>query len=305
MFFASRSNRAFSFSSTSFLVRRTSLTSKNTINAAYQYSQQYGITPSTGGGSSGSGSGSGSGGSTIGDVSIGTSVPATNEIVNAIIADAENGQSSSNASYILGYLQQGFKVKGISSSGKAQIGPADTNDQDIWWVLDQVYFSNGSSGGSSGGDDSGSSSGGEYSEPVYGSNGQIIGYNHYSGDGTLLWYEAAHAKGTLGTTTKTFLVNEEGMEAMVTPEGTVISAPSTGYGVIKNEYTERLTDFAADPMNFLNKTFSGYTGTYQNNPSTNEVININGNLNLPNVTDGQSFVDSIRNVALQYTTRRR
>lgn len=278
---------------------------KNTINAAYQYSQQYGITPSTGGGSSGSGSGSGSGGSTIGDVSIGTSVPATNEIVNAIIADAENGQSSSNASYILGYLQQGFKVKGISSSGKAQIGPVNTNDQDIWWVLDQVYFSNGSSGGSSGGDDSGSSSGGEYSEPVYGSNGQIIGYNHYSGDGTLLWYEAAHAKGTLGTTTKTFLVNEEGMEAMVTPEGTVISAPSTGYGVIKNEYTERLTDFAADPMNFLNKTFSGYTGTYQNNPSTNEVININGNLNLPNVTDGQSFVDSIRNVALQYTTRRR
>ena len=58
-------------------------------------------------------------------------------------------------------------------------------------------------------------------------------------------------------------------------------------------------------MNFLNKTFSGYTGTYQNNQSTNEVININGNLNLPNVTDGQSFVDSIRNVALQYTTRRR
>ena len=58
-------------------------------------------------------------------------------------------------------------------------------------------------------------------------------------------------------------------------------------------------------MGFLNKTFSGYSGTYKNNNSTNETININGNLTLPNVTDGQSFVDSIRNVALQYTTRRR
>ena len=120
-----------------------------------------------------------------------------------------------------------------------------------------------------------------------------------------MYYEAAHASGTLGTTTKTFLVNEEGMEAMVTPEGTVISAPTTGYGVIKNEYTERLTDFAADPMSFLNKTFSGYSGTYKNNNSSNETININGNLTLPNVTDGQSFIDSIRNVALQYTTRRK
>ena len=92
---------------------------------------------------------------------------------------------------------------------------------------------------------------------------------------------------------------------MVTPNGTVISAPSSGYGVIKNRYTERLTDFAADPLGFLNKAFTGYSGNYQNNNSSNEIININGNLNLPNVTDGQSFVDSIRNIALQYTTRRR
>lgn len=115
-----------------------------------------------------------------------------------------------------------------------------------------------------------------------------------------------HASGTTGTTTKKFVINENGIEAMVTPDGTVISAPSTGYGVIKNEYTERLTDFAADPLGFLGKMFTGYSGTYQNNNNAkNEVININGNLTLPNVTDGQSFVDSIRNVALQYTTRRR
>lgn len=115
-----------------------------------------------------------------------------------------------------------------------------------------------------------------------------------------------HASGTTGTKTKKFVINENGIEAMVTPDGTVISAPSTGYGVIKNEYTERLTDFAADPLSFLSKMFTGYSGTYQNNNNAkNEVININGNLTLPNVTDGQSFVDSIRNVALQYTTRRR
>ena len=115
-----------------------------------------------------------------------------------------------------------------------------------------------------------------------------------------------HANGTLGTKSKTFMVNENGIEAMVTPDGTVVSAPSTGYGVIKNEYTKRLTDFAADPLGFLSKMFTGYSGTYQNNNNAkNEVININGNLTLPNVTDGQSFVDSIRNVALQYTTRRR
>ena len=102
------------------------------------------------------------------------------------------------------------------------------------------------------------------------------------------------------------MVNEYGIEAMVTPDGTVVSAPSTGYGVIKNEYTKRLTDFAADPLSFLSRMFTGYSGTYQNNNNAkNEVININGNLTLPNVTDGQSFVDSIRNVALQYTTRRR
>ena len=115
-----------------------------------------------------------------------------------------------------------------------------------------------------------------------------------------------HASGTIGTTTKKFVINENGIEAMVTPDGTVISAPSTGYGVIKNEYTERLTDFAADPLGFLGRMFTGYSGTYQhNNNAKNEVININGSLTLPNVTDGQSFVDSIRNVALQYTTRRR
>ena len=149
------------------------------------------------------------------------------------------------------------------------------------------------------------SSGQPYSEPVKDTNGKIVGYNWYNPDGSFLYYEAAHASGTLGTTTKTFRVNENGLEAMVTPEGTVISAPSTGYGVIKNEYTERLTDFASDPMGFLSKAFSGYSGTYKNNSSTNETININGNLTLPNVTNGESFVDSIRNLALQYTTRRK
>ena len=271
---------------------------KSTIDSAYQYSQQHGITPSTGGGSgSGSGGSGSSGGFNVGDkvkFKDGlTNIPGTNNTI-------ANAFWYNNGNYALDVIE-------IKSDGTLRIGQNGT----IWYDVspnDLVYSSGSSSGGSgsSGGGDSGSSSGGgEYTEPVYGSNGQIIGYNHYSGDGTLLWYEAAHAQGTLGTTTKTFLVNEEGMEAMVTPEGTVISAPSTGYGVIKNEYTERLTDFAADPMSFLSKTFSGYTGTYQNNPSTNEVININGNLNLPNVTDGQSFVDSIRNVALQYTTRRR
>lgn len=143
--------------------------------------------------------------------------------------------------------------------------------------------------------------------PVYNySGGQqtLVGYNVTYSDGSSI-YMPAHASGTLGTTSKTFMVNENGLEAMVTPEGTVISAPSTGYGVIKNEYTERLTDFASDPMGFLSKAFSGYSGTYKNNSSTNETININGNLTLPNVTNGESFVDSIRNLALQYTTRRK
>ena len=143
--------------------------------------------------------------------------------------------------------------------------------------------------------------------PVYNySGGQqtLVGYNVTYSDGSSI-YMPAHASGTLGTTSKTFMINENGLEAMVTPEGTVISAPSTGYGVIKNEYTERLTDFASDPMGFLSKAFSGYSGTYKNNSSTNETININGNLTLPNVTNGESFVDSIRNLALQYTTRRK
>lgn len=132
----------------------------------------------------------------------------------------------------------------------------------------------------------------------------VVGYEITYSDGTKV-YEEVHARGTLGTTSKTFMVNEDGMEAMVTPEGTVISAPSTGYGVIKNEYTERLTDFAADPMSFLSRMFTGYSGTYQNNNNAkNEVININGNLTLPNVTDGQSFINSIKTLALQYTTRR-
>ena len=145
-------------------------------------------------------------------------------------------------------------------------------------------------------------------DPVYSTNSQgqqtLAGYNIRYSDGSTI-YMPAYASGTLGTASKTFRVNEEGMEAIVTPEGTVVSAPTTGYGVIKNEYTERLTDFASDPMAFLNKEFSGYSGTYKNNTSNNETININGDLSLPNVTDGESFVDSIRNVALQYTTRRR
>ena len=113
------------------------------------------------------------------------------------------------------------------------------------------------------------------------------------------------ATGSLGMKSNMFMVNEAGIEAMVTPDGTVISAPTPGYGVIKNEYTERLTDFAADPMQFLNKEFSGYVGNYKNNQDSNQIININGNLSLPNVTNGESFVDSIKTLALQYTTRRR
>lgn len=118
-------------------------------------------------------------------------------------------------------------------------------------------------------------------------------------------YLEAAATGTLGTKSNVFMVNEAGIEAMVTPEGTVVSAPTPGYGVIKNEYTERLTDFAADPLQFLNKEFSGYVGNYKNNQNNNQVININGDLNLPNVTNGESFVDSIKTLALQYTTRRK
>lgn len=270
---------------------------KTTIYQAYLYSQEYGITPSTGGGSGSGSGGSGSGGSGS-DISVGTRIPETDEIIAGIVADNDVTEN-----LVRQYMNaKDYEVKGTDyDTGKLQIGPV--GESGVTWLLSQSYLSSGS--GSSGSGDSGSSGGGEYTEPVYGSNGAIIGYNHYSGDGTLLYYEAAHAQGTLGTTTKTFLVNEKGMEAMVTPEGTVISAPTTGYGVIKNEYTERLTDFAADPMSFLNKTFSGYSGTYKNNNSSNETININGNLTLPNVTDGQSFVDSIRNVALQYTTRRK
>ena len=115
----------------------------------------------------------------------------------------------------------------------------------------------------------------------------------------------AYASGTLGTTSGLFKINELGLEALVTPSGTVMSAPTTGYGVIKNEYTKRLTDFAADPLGFLSKAFSGYSGTYQNNQSTNETININGDIALPNVNDGLSFVDSIKTLAIQYTTRRK
>lgn len=270
---------------------------KTTIYQAYLYSQEYGITPSTGGGSGSGSGGSGSGGSGS-DISVGTRIPETDEIIAGIVADNDVTEN-----LVRQYMNaKDYEVKGTDyDTGKLQIGPV--GESGVTWLLSQSYLSSGS--GSSGSGDSGSSGGGEYTEPVYGSNGAIIGYNHYSGDGTLLYYEAAHAQGTLGTTTKTFLVNEKGMEAMVTPEGTVISAPTTGYGVIKNEYTERLTDFAADPMSFLNKTFSGYSGTYKNNNSSNETININGNLTLPNVTDGQSFIDSIRNVALQYTTRRK
>ena len=161
-------------------------------------------------------------------------------------------------------------------------------------------------------DDGGSTGGGAGERtitgktPIYESVGGVqkqIGWTIWYSDGTS--ETQSFAKGTLGTTSKIFRVNEEGLEAMVTPTGTVISAPDRGYGVIKNEYTERLTDFASDPLGFLSKTFSGYSGTYENNASSNETININGNLTLPNVVNGESFISSIRTLALQYTTRRR
>ena len=195
---------------------------------------------------------------------------------------------------------------------------------DVIWEGGQKYYYNpvtgqkipvvSSGGGESGVYDGGGSSddGIYYYEPIdwQGQGYQDIGeyYADYRQQMEDYYHNlyGYHASGTTGTTTKKFVINENGIEAMVTPDGTVISAPSTGYGVIKNEYTERLTDFAADPLGFLGRMFTGYSGTYQNNNNAkNEVININGNLTLPNVTDGQSFVDSIRNVALQYTTRRR
>ena len=117
-------------------------------------------------------------------------------------------------------------------------------------------------------------------------------------------YLVGYASGTLGTSSNVFKINENGLEALVTPSGTVMNAPTTGYGVIKNEYTERLTDFAADPLQFLSQAFEGYSGNYQNNQSTNETININGDISLPNVDDGLSFIDSIKTLAIQYTTRR-
>ena len=128
-----------------------------------------------------------------------------------------------------------------------------------------------------------------------------------SGQSTGHWYLdqiQGFASGTLNTKSKVFKINENGLEALVTPSGTVMSAPTNGYGVIKNEYTERLTDFAANPLQFLSQAFEGYSGNYQNNQSTNETININGNISLPNVDDGLSFIDSIKTLAIQYTTRR-
>lgn len=136
---------------------------------------------------------------------------------------------------------------------------------------------------------------------------QESGKSLNSGESTGHWYLdeiEGYASGTLNTKSKVFKINENGLEAMVTPNGTVISAPSSGYGVIKNQYTEKLTDFAANPLQFLSQAFEGYSGNYQNNQSTNETININGDISLPNVDDGLSFIDSIKTLAIQYTTRR-
>lgn len=268
---------------------------KKTIDEAYKYSQDYGITPPGGGGGGGDGGGGGGGGSTSGGFKVGDWVT---------IPDSDVPYAP--------FRGKRFKIVQFENNGEtaALLVEGGQEGQITYRVpVSHLNKSTSGSGGDDPGDDDDPGDGGSgepsYSVPVMDANGNIAGYNWYDSDGNLLYYEPAYASGTLGTTSKRFRVNENGLEAMVTPEGTVISAPTTGYGVINNKYTERLTDFASDPMSFLNKAFSGYSGTYQNNPPTNEVININGNLNLPNVTDGQSFVDSIRNVALQYTTRRR
>lgn len=100
-----------------------------------------------------------------------------------------------------------------------------------------------------------------------------------------LWETTKYATGTTSAEGGISLVGEKGAELRVLNQGD---------GIIPSEITKNLWGFGKDPSTFI-KNFGG--------SRSNVSLNIS-NVTLPNVSDAQSLVAGLKNIAYQYASRR-
>lgn len=100
-----------------------------------------------------------------------------------------------------------------------------------------------------------------------------------------LWETTKYATGTTSAEGGMSLVGEKGAELRVLNQGD---------GIIPSEITRNLWGFGKDPSTFI-KNFGG--------SGSNVSLNIS-NVTLPNVSDAQSLVTGLKNIAYQYASRR-
>ena len=123
---------------------------------------------------------------------------------------------------------------------------------------------------------------------------QIGDIVHTAGGDYLVVADPTDPRGFRGQKLATGTTSAEGGISLVGEKGAELRVLNQGDGIIPSEITKNLWGFGKDPSTFI-KNFSG--------SKSNVSLNIS-NVTLPNVSDAQSLVAGLKNIAYQYASRR-
>lgn len=123
---------------------------------------------------------------------------------------------------------------------------------------------------------------------------QIGDVVHTAGGDYLVVADPTDPRGFRGQKLATGTTSAEGGISLVGEKGAELRVLNQGDGIIPSEITRNLWGFGKDPSTFI-KNFGG--------SRSNVSLNIS-NVTLPNVSDAQSLVAGLKNIAYQYASRR-
>ena len=123
---------------------------------------------------------------------------------------------------------------------------------------------------------------------------QIGDIVHTAGGDYLVVADPTDPRGFRGEKLATGTTSAEGGISLVGEKGAELRVLNQGDGIIPSEITKNLWGFGKDPSTFI-KNFGG--------SRSNVSLNIS-NVTLPNVSDAQSLVAGLKNIAYQYASRR-
>lgn len=118
------------------------------------------------------------------------------------------------------------------------------------------------------------------------------GSTHGGGGGRVVynkWTQQKYASGTKSSPRGIALTDENGLELRIPNKGN-LRFLKEGTGVLPNNLTERVFAMASNPVSYARKVAESMSSKTTNN--ANRVISI-GNITLPNVKDGESFVKEL------------